>query len=71
MLLASHTTWQKLAHVEVIEMCGHDDHPFGVDMFTKFLLSIYLNFLFNAHLQTQLIDYYGEANRGVVDYDFN
>jgi hypothetical protein len=40
-------------------------------MFNKFLLSIHLNFLFNAHLQTQLIDYYGETNRGVGDYDFN
>ncbi len=71
MLLACHTTWQELAHVEVIERCGHDDHPFGADMFNKFLLSIHLNFLFNAHLQTQLIDYYGETNRGVGDYDFN
>jgi hypothetical protein len=55
-LLACHTTWQELAHVEVIGMCEHGDHPFSVDMFNKFLLSIHLNFLFNAHLQTQLID---------------
>jgi hypothetical protein len=35
MLLASHTTWQECAHVEVIDMCGDGDHPFNADMLDK------------------------------------
>jgi hypothetical protein len=35
MLLASHTTWQECAREEVIEACGHNDHPIDSDMFNK------------------------------------
>jgi cytochrome P450 len=36
MLLASHTTWQERAREEVIEVCGHKDHPIDANMFRKF-----------------------------------
>jgi cytokinin trans-hydroxylase len=35
MLLASNTTWQEHVHEEVIEVCGHNDHPIDLDMFNK------------------------------------
>ncbi len=35
MLLASHTTWQECARVEVIDVCGDGDHPFNADMLDK------------------------------------
>ncbi len=35
MLLASHTTWQERACEEVIEVCGHRDHPIDADMLHK------------------------------------
>jgi len=36
MLLASHTTWQERAREEVIEVCGHKDHPIDANMLRKF-----------------------------------
>jgi len=35
MVLASHTTWQECAGEEVIEVCGHGDHPIDPNMFNK------------------------------------
>ncbi|CAM6042203.1 unnamed protein product [Sphagnum compactum] len=32
MMLASHTNWQECAREEVIEVCGHNDHPIDLDM---------------------------------------
>jgi hypothetical protein len=75
MLLASHTTWQERIRKKVIEVCGHDDHPLDFDMLNKLkmvplnLLSILLKFLFNSHLETNLIvDYV--VGWGAFDYDF-
>jgi PHYB activation tagged suppressor 1 len=35
MLLGSHTIWQEHAREEVIEICGHGDHPIDANMFNK------------------------------------
>jgi hypothetical protein len=44
-ILACHTTWQELAHIEVIEMCGHGDHPFGANMFNKLKMVLSISFV--------------------------
>ncbi len=75
MLLASHTTWQESVCKEVIEVCGHDDHPLDFDMLNKLkmvtlnLLLILLKFLFNSHLEMNLI-VDCVVGWGAVDYDF-
>jgi hypothetical protein len=35
MLLGSHTIWQERAREEVIEVCGHGDHPIDANMLNK------------------------------------
>ncbi len=75
MLMASHTTWREHVRKEVIEVCGHDDHPLDFDMLNKLkmvtlnLLSILLKFLFNSHLETNLI-VHCVVGWGAIDYDF-
>jgi len=75
MLLASHTTWQECVYKEVIEVCGHDDHPIDFDMLNKLkmvtlnILSILLKFLFNSRLGTNLI-IDCVVGWGAIDYDF-
>jgi hypothetical protein len=76
MLLASNTSWQKCVHKEVIEVCGHDDHPLDFNMLNKLkmvtlnFLSILLKFLFNSCIGINLI-VDCVVGWGVVDYDFD
>jgi len=35
MLLGSHTIWQERAREEVMEVCGHGDHPIDANMLNK------------------------------------